>query len=262
MSSLEEAVHDYLQLRRALGHKMAMAGRLLPGFVAYLESQGLATVTTVAAVAWADASPHRTPIARNHRLSVARGFARFLKGRDPQTEIPPVRLSTYSYQRRFPYLYTRTDLAALVNSAGQTGSTPFRGLTMATMIGLLGVTGLRVGEALRLRTGDIDWEAGILTVHASKFGKSRVLILLPTVITALRRYDQARIQAVGIRPATSGFFLTERGEPVQYWQILQAFRRALRNSGVARDWPGIPHLHDLRHYGIRAVMGSVMSKCC
>jgi integrase/recombinase XerD len=254
MSPLEEAARDYLQLRRALGHKMAMAGWLLPGFVAHLESQGLATVTTAAAVAWAEASPHRTPIARNHRLSVARGFARFLTGRDPATEIPPMRLSTYSYQRRIPYLYTRADLDALVNTAGQAGRTPFRGLTMATMIGLLGVTGLRVGEALRLRTSDIDWKAGILTVHASKFGKSRALILLPTVITALRRYDQVRTEAVGTRPATPGFFLTERGKPVQYWQILQAFRRALHDSGVARDWPGIPHLHDLRHYGHGCVM--------
>ena len=34
--ALEQALADYLQLRRSLGHELAEAGWLLPGFVAYL----------------------------------------------------------------------------------------------------------------------------------------------------------------------------------------------------------------------------------
>ena len=53
MSALEQALTDYLQLRRSLGHELADAGRLLPGFVAYLDAQGSPTVTIEAALAWA-----------------------------------------------------------------------------------------------------------------------------------------------------------------------------------------------------------------
>ena len=42
MSALEQALTDYLRLRRSLGHELAEAGWLLPGFVAYLDAHGLA----------------------------------------------------------------------------------------------------------------------------------------------------------------------------------------------------------------------------
>jgi integrase/recombinase XerD len=51
VSALEQALADYLQLRHSLGHELTEAGRLLPGLVAYLDSYGLPTVTTEAALA-------------------------------------------------------------------------------------------------------------------------------------------------------------------------------------------------------------------
>ena len=53
VSALEQALADYLQLRHSLGHELAEAGWLLPGFVAYLDERGLPTVTVEAALAWA-----------------------------------------------------------------------------------------------------------------------------------------------------------------------------------------------------------------
>ncbi len=40
MTALEQAMTDYLQLRRSLGHELADVGRLLPSFVAYLDAHG------------------------------------------------------------------------------------------------------------------------------------------------------------------------------------------------------------------------------
>jgi integrase len=48
-----------------------------------------------------------------------------------------------------------------------------RSATYQTIIGLLAVSGMRVGEALRLQRSDIDWVEGVATVYATKFGKSR-----------------------------------------------------------------------------------------
>ena len=50
VSALEQALADYLQLRRSLGHELAEAGWLLPGFVAYLDAHGSTTVTIEAAL--------------------------------------------------------------------------------------------------------------------------------------------------------------------------------------------------------------------
>jgi integrase/recombinase XerD len=39
MSTLSQAVQDYLEMRRALGYKLAEHGRVLPQFVAFLEQR-------------------------------------------------------------------------------------------------------------------------------------------------------------------------------------------------------------------------------
>ena len=91
MSGLVQHAADYLRLRRALGHTLDEAARLLPRFVAHLESVGAETVTVEAALAWAqqpDLRPGSTVWAR--RMTIVRGFARHLAGVDPRTEGRPL----------------------------------------------------------------------------------------------------------------------------------------------------------------------------
>ncbi len=85
--------------------------------------------------------------------------------------------------------------------------TPHRAATMRTLIGLLAVTGMRIGEAIRLDRGDIDLANRLLTVRDSKFGKSREVALHPSTIMALRSYlarrdrpDPARADALRCSP--------------------------------------------------------------
>lgn len=90
MSLLAQHLDDYLQLRRTLGHKLADAHRLLPRFVTYLDERDIAFVTIDSALAWSlervvpDGS--RVPA---QRMMAVRGFARYLSGIDPRTEVPP-----------------------------------------------------------------------------------------------------------------------------------------------------------------------------
>ena len=56
---------------------------------------------------------------------------------------------------------------------------PHRVATYRTLIGLLVVTGMRVGEAIALDLRDFDAEQGLITVRQGKLGKSRALPLHP-----------------------------------------------------------------------------------
>jgi integrase/recombinase XerD len=100
MSALREACEDYLALRRATGFKLTRHGRMLPDLVAYLEAAGLATITTSAALEWA-MQPVGHPQEWASRLSVARGFARYLRTLDETAEVPPADLLP-SHRRRLP----------------------------------------------------------------------------------------------------------------------------------------------------------------
>lgn len=60
MSAFDQHLQDYLTLRRALGHQLADAGRLLPSFVTHLEAAGSTTITVESALAWARRSTFRS----------------------------------------------------------------------------------------------------------------------------------------------------------------------------------------------------------
>ena len=51
MTSLRTALDDYLRIRRRLGFEMPQDGRLLDGFVEFLERAGAERITTALALA-------------------------------------------------------------------------------------------------------------------------------------------------------------------------------------------------------------------
>jgi integrase len=170
MTRLEQSLADYLQLRRSLGHQLADAGRLLPAFVTFLDELGLSTVTVSAAMEWATlpaADPRSTVGPR--RMTAVRGFARFLAGVDPATEVPPLGLLPQQTRWRGPFVFSQADIDLIMNRVGVL--TPaLRSATYVTLIGLLAATGLRIGEAIKLDRADVDWSAGLLLIRESKFG--------------------------------------------------------------------------------------------
>jgi integrase len=246
VTPLGQAAEDYLALRRSLGHKLADAGRLLPRFVAFLDQAGARTVTIEAAVAWAqepDADPGSTVWAR--RLTVARGFARHMSGIDPRTEIPAAGLISCPQRRRPPFIFSDADVTAVIAQA-RTLRWPLPALTHETLIGLLAVTGLRVGEAIRLDRADIDWAEGTLLIRQSKFAKSRQVVLHPSALDALSRYARCRDE-LAPKPGTPGFFVSMRGTRLIYQAVHEVFRKCCTASGVGNGSTAIPRIHDLRH---------------
>jgi len=81
MSQLQDALDDYLTIRRQLGFKLENDGRLLAEFVAFVDHAGHTTVTTQLAVAWA-----RQPVGvKPHRWRQRLGMVRRLPGTSPRS---------------------------------------------------------------------------------------------------------------------------------------------------------------------------------
>jgi integrase len=247
VSALGGRAEEYLRIRRMLGHELAEAARLLPRFVAYLDHAGAEVITVEAALAWAQqpqARPGSKVAAR--RMTVARGFARHMAGIDPRTQVPPPGLLPYRQRWRPPFIYSDADIRALMAEVPHVVRSPLRAATYQTLIGLLAATGLRAGEALRLQRDQVDWAEGVLTVHATKFGKSREVPMSPGTVQALAAYAQTRDQQLP-RTATPGFFVSTAGTPAAYSHFGAAFRRAIQASGVGAGSPVRPRVHDMRH---------------
>lgn len=245
MSRLQEAVGEYLALRRSVGFKLHGAASLLRDFVNHLDEEGATTVTVALALSWAKRPVHAHPHRWRARLTVVRGFARYLHTVDARAEVPPPDLLVARRRRLPPYLYTQAELAALVAAAG-TLRPPFRAATYRTLLGLLSVTGLRLGEAIRLDRNDVNWSDGLLIIRSSKFDRSREVALHPTTIDALRAYERCRRD----RPPTStpAFFISTTGTRLIPTLVQHNFRGLVRQTGIGADLKGRPpRLHDLRH---------------
>lgn len=161
MNRLKQAVRRYLSLRRGLGYKLADSSGLLNEFVTFLQAQGADRITIPLALQWAQRKSNR-PAAWAHRLTCVRGFARYWSAFDPQTQIPPYNLLPYRPSRARPYLYTDKQVGQLLKAAQQMGGLP--GLTYYCLLGLLSVTGLRMGEVLNLKTKDVDLDRGVMVI--------------------------------------------------------------------------------------------------
>jgi integrase len=246
VSELHRQLQDYLRLRRAMGFKLERHAKLLGQFVDYLAAHEAATVTVADALSWACSPSSADSRWWAGRLSVVRGFAVHLHALEPAHQVPPRGLLPRRCRRRVPYLYTDREVNALIQAAGVL-SIPLRAATYQTLIRLLAVTGMRVGEAIRLDRDDFDDEIGLLTVRDSKFGKSRQLPLHPTTTTGLQRYLDLcrRLQS---DTQTSALLLSTRGFRLRYERVWETFHRLVGQVGLTpRSAECAPRIHDLRH---------------
>lgn len=247
MSALADATADYLVVRRALGYKLDRSEKLLGQFVAYCDQHGCTTVTTEVAVAWAQLPQGGSVWWWSQRLGVVRAFASWLQARDPATEVPPAGVFGPARSvRAVPYLYTEAEVGRLMDAASRLRY-PLQRATYRTVVGLLAVSGMRIGEIIRLDRDDIDWEQAYLTVERSKFGKSRNVALHPSTVDALRAYASLRDQLCA-HPASPSFFVSSAATRLEYVGVSVLFHKLVTLAGLQpRSERCRPRIHDFRH---------------
>jgi integrase len=245
MSALRTAVDDYLAMRRALGFKLEREGTLLPQFVDFVADRGEQHVTVDAALAWARL-PASSAALHSRRLGIVRGFAAHMHSISPVNELIAVDLLPSHTWRGTPYIYSQAQIDALI-AAAQTLRTPLRVATMQTLLGLLAVTGMRIGEVTGLDRGDFDAHNGFLLVRGAKFGKSRELPLHPSTVQALGRYLR-RADRPAPAAGPDALLLTSVGTRLRIGDVQRTFVTLRRRVGIETNSPSRqPRLHDIRH---------------
>jgi integrase len=248
MNRLRKAVRDYLTMRRGLGFKLVRHEADLQEFLSFLARKRSARITVNLALEWATQDVNHKPYEWAARLSVVRSFARHWSATDASTEIPPLGLLPYRPPRAKPYFYSDHEIQTLLKSAKSRPSIdPLRPWTYYCLFGLLAVTGLRLGEALNLRTEDMDWSEGILTIRGAKFGKSRLVPLHASTCKVLADYAKRRDKRLGTRTAEH-FLVNKNGNRLDKGEVHRTFymlsrQIGLRAVGASRG----PRLHDFRH---------------
>ncbi|MCL2490716.1 MAG: tyrosine-type recombinase/integrase [Propionibacteriaceae bacterium] len=248
MSRFDEHLADYLATRRGHGYKLDSLGLLNKSFLAWLDTQNRESFTVADAVSWAMACPTPSRSRWATRLGAVRTFAAWLQASGiTGVEVPPARLLACPSKRATPYMYSATDTARLIGACPDVFLNKSVASTMATLIGLLAVTGIRIGEALALVHGHLDQRAGVLTVYSTKTGQTRILPLHPTTVAELARYLDTPSRRQFPRRVNDPIFVNTIGHPVGYTTVQENFRKLITKVDLPDQTPARPRIHDLRH---------------
>jgi integrase/recombinase XerD len=241
----------YLSVREALGFQTRAARTMLRDFVQYVEHAAVSgPLRAQLAVDWAcAASAHRGARGASQRLSLVRGFLAYLRATLPETEVPAHDVIA-SARRPQPYLLTTEQIQALMRAAHEAGPHgALRPYTLATVIGLLASTGLRVGEALRLTLADVHLESAppFLHIRETKFHKSRLVPLHPSTAMQLRAYLRRRA-TLRYDALSDVVFVSEQGHRLSHKALGAWFGALCRRLRIDPSPSGRrPSLQALRH---------------
>jgi site-specific recombinase XerD len=244
------ALAAYVQLKQSLGAVFATDRRILRSLGHHLGDLPVDALTPDACRAFCLGAGAVTRFAERKHQTL-RGFFSYLTARghlavSPLSEPGPRAARTFQ-----PYIYAHAEVRRLLDATAILATTrwPLRALTFRTLLLTLYGAGLRAGEALRLRDGDVDLDARVLAIWDTKFFKSRLVPIGTDLGTALATF---RVQRAGLALTTgdaTAFFPSRTGAALTLACLERTFVRLRVHAGIHRPasdrWQ--PRLHDLRH---------------
>jgi integrase/recombinase XerD len=242
-------VEDYLSQRRQLGYQLTIDGRQLLNFARYAEQRNAVLPLTISlARDWAGAAPSGSAIAVARRVSLLRPFTRYLNLIDSDTRILPSRLMGPTHRRLPPFIYSQKDISELMLACDSLFSrNGLRPHTMCTLVGLLAATGLRPGEAVRLKQQDVNLTKQQLIINDSKGWKRRIVPISGSSAVALDSYQSCRNQLV-VSTLVDAFFITDTGKALDIRAADYAFSLLRKRVNLTlQNNDRAPRLYDLRH---------------
>jgi len=257
--NLAAAVDVYLMHRRTMGQKFDGPSVALRAFSRRYGNRSLQGITSSEVKQFLDV-PQTGPAAWRRKYGVLRDFFAYWRCREKVNAVP-MPLAAPKYTQTFvPYIYSRRELRLLLDAVPrcQRRSTCRTSeITLRTLLLLLYGTGMRTGEALRLRLVDVDLDRAVITIRGTKFYKSRLVPLGADVVQVLRQYL-----------ATPGrwnqhyrlLFQSRQHKRLGHSTVDANFRRLCILAGVRRSDTSSrqPRLHDLRQHADFLIMPTVV----
>lgn len=245
-TDLRASAREYLAWRRAMGYQLSRHDGLISQFLDHLEHRHVTRIRVGDALAWACLPRGARPRWHSARLAAIRGFAAHVHAHCAEAaELIPAGLLPSRVDHAVPYHYSPAQLTGLIKHAHTLGPA-VRGLTLATVIGLMATTGMRIGEALALDTTSLD-TAGATIAVTGKHGNKRRLPVHCSTMAALTSYLQTSRGLIG-SPHDQALFVTVNATRPQAGNVQRAFRTLTRACQLpAGTGNNEPRLHDLRH---------------
>lgn len=249
--TLHEAINEYIAWRKDHGAKFKSSASVLRLFYKSFDCNIDCDAVTNAQICNFLADKGPLTRYRQNKYVALTGFYRYAISRGYATCSPLPDDEPRPPQSAPPYIFTQDELGRVFAAVDSNQRRAFQldALTFRTLLLLLYGTGLRQGEAIRLKLTDVDLSHAVLAIHRTKFNKSRLVPVGPQLNEVLTTYAARRTGRPLPKGKASSFLAYRDGTPLASSTIQQAFIRLLRRAGIqgtegTRQSPG---LHSLRH---------------
>lgn len=242
-------LRNFLDFKRGLGYGYRRAEYTLHEFDRFLvgfAGRNAKWRLDRAAIAWLSSKPARKPVSVSMDAAVLRQLFTYLR-RLPHVHVVEPRWPSLPTESAFvPCHLMESDIVELLGLCRALDRPAFRSSLYRALVLILYCTGIRFGEALRLRLADVDTRNGVLFIETFK-GRARWVPFHRTLSRELERYLHERVEYAPASPGARFFVGSNRRElPVKtaHHTLRGLFTKARLKPEKGRDGP---RPYDLRH---------------
>jgi len=201
-------LHGFLQFKRDLGYGYRRAEFTLREFDRFLIEYAARNhhwQLDQAAIRWLASKPGRKAVSVSDDAGVLRQFFRYLRRCSAfGTVVEPIWPHLPTESQFVLYFLSKQDILNLLTLCADLKRPNFRAVLYRTLILVLYCTGIRFGEALRLRLRDVDTRSAILFIDTFK-GRIRWVPFHRSLSRELDGYLVSRVQYASSDPDTRFF---------------------------------------------------------
>lgn len=250
VSCLKDELTDFLRYKRALGFRYERAEGTVRNFDRYVRRVYPVAVPRLEWRSlvrdWLARAPNRTARSVAMDLQLVRQFCLFRRRRDPGALVPERDWARETVQAPFlPHCFSVTEIRQLLRHIAHRPGSSFQRRSLRLLLLVLYCTGLRFGEAARLRVGDLELGRRLLWVRESK-GRSRLVPFGSDLAEEFSQYLHAR--RVAQPPEREALLVSYQGRAYGTPLISHTVRQWLRRTGLKAPAGRVgPRPYDLRH---------------
>ena len=262
-SQFSDYLRSFILEKRGLGCKYKTEAASLRLFDEYVRESGYADteISKDFFERWTNRRPYEREKTCENRTNILTQFCKYVVRMGGQAYIPS---SSQRLRRDIsyrPYIFTNEELFRFLNCTKNMPGSIQRKTVFYMLFSLLICTGLRLGEALRLRWTDVDWNSTpmMVSVIGAKFDKDRAIPVADGLSQQLRKY---REEMALFFPGCEYLFPSRYYEPYSETQVYITFRKILWNAGISHGGSGKgPRIHDFRHsFAVKSLRKMVCNK--
>lgn len=236
IAALVRDIDDFLVFKRALGYSYQRGELTLRSFKRFVEGDvhpDSKFMLEATLKRWLNRTDGRKPVTAGLELGVIRQLCLYRRRRDPYSFVPDHALAPVVEAPFEPHIFSYDEVHRILKAVEIHQCKNVSAKMLRTLILVLYCTGLRLGEAVRLRLPDIDLARQIFVVRESK-GRTRIVPfradLARELHTCLSERDLVASDVDG--DGNAALFLRRNGQPLPLRTASQAIRRILRKEGI------------------------------